>query len=242
MQIGGHRGCGRTDDAKGRRDVPQENSQRAIDRAFAMGADFIETDLCLDGEGRGWLVHSAELSLHIEHPPADYLDQLTSLQVSRLVGFGGLPLMPLEELLAQHSTQALNLEIKLGQGTQRSYQAQIDQVTGWDLQWPDRWCLSSFDPFVMDQISRRWPNQNVAQLSLDRYAGDALCPDTPDAQVQSFNQAKTRPQHWRIHAEAGDHITPTPHSIYVWSLDINQTHWPQGIDGIITDRLEDFLD
>lgn len=241
MLIGGHRGSGKTDGADGRSDVPQENSKASINRAFAMGADFIETDLCLDSEGRGWLTHSSDLARHIVVPPRDYLDQLTSSQAAKLIGLGQQPLYGLDELLTDHAHHRVNLEIKLRQGTERPYEMDLNRLADRITQWPETWWLSSFDTGVLTFLNQQWPNLKLAQLTLDSARGQPLFPDDPQG-VQAFSDAAGQSVSWAIHAEASDAIVPVDtRPIYVWSMRCDQSQWPDWVDGVITDRLEQWL-
>ncbi|QGG80400.1 hypothetical protein GH975_07375 [Litorivicinus lipolyticus] len=160
--IGGHRGCGRTDARGGRQRVPQENSHAAIALAFSAGADFVEVDLCLDADGRGWLIHSSALHEHIHQPPALYLDQLPSHRVAQLVGLGGQPLMSLNQLIQHFGDSRVNVELKLRQGTGRASDGELSRLGL--PNWPASWWLSSFDGALLEQADTRWPEPRKGLL------------------------------------------------------------------------------
>lgn len=237
MRIGGHRGMGVTD-APGRSGPYQENSLAAIERAFALGADFVEVDWVWDREGVGWICHSSVLDQHFDAQAYRYLDQMSTDEVRQLIGKGGHPLVSLQQLIEQFGGQAVNVEIKGLKGAGR------DPAEFWQQaipdQWPASWWLSSFDPSDLLHAQRIWPNTPVGLLSAEAGGVGDLYRGGPSYLTghQALAVLDEHPD-WLWHPELTDR--PSSERTQVgWSIDpASELQYDlTGLSGLITDRVD----
>ena len=238
MWLGGHRGLGKSD---GVENPPlwQENSLQAIQYAFQEGADFVEVDLVVDGEGNGWFCHSTELAQHILNPPAQYLDELSTEQVSSLQGLGGEPLCSFQHALTWFADRRLNIELKFRQGTNRPRGMEISRLGALLVEWPSEWWLSSFDLVLLEAAHRLWPETTLGLLSLEG-EGDWIY---TNARALSNDAAYkiARDRNWRWHPQLSAKTDALPEGLetFAWSTgpDDEPEVLPPHLSGLITDRL-----
>ncbi len=238
MKIGGHRGCGVTDSWRSIPESPQENSAESIAQAFEQGADFVECDWVWDAQGVGWICHSSRLTDHFKHPPAEYLDDVPSAMVSKMVGVNGHPLISLTDLIERFGSRSINLEIKGVKGVGRPRISFLSQQ--YPLRWPEGWWLSSFDPLDLLEAQSVWPDVQLGLLSAEKgalshqYAGK-----TPYLSGRSALSVLADNPSWWWHPELTDRPPSDLHQIG-WSLKpvLPQDDLTQGLDGLITDRLD----
>lgn len=240
MLIGGHRGSGVSD--SGVTPSPfQENSLDSIRRAFEQGAGFIECDWVWDGQGEGWICHSMRLSDHFPNPSAGFLDQLSTAEVSSLVGLGGLPLCSLRTLIREFAEHAVNLEIKGLKGIGRKRVSALEQ---WHPNvWPDAWWFSSFDPQDLLEFQDRWPQANLALLSHELGGGGAIYSDGG-----RYLSGSAAIEWLRRHPNIAWHPEITDRPVFDrrqigWSMNPDSENRAsiEGLHGLITDRLDAWL-
>lgn len=238
MLLGGHRGLGKSDGIEAPPEW-QENCLHAIQYAFTQGADFVEVDLVLDGDGHGWFCHSSALKEHLQNPPAKYIDELTTAEVSDLIGLGGEPLCSLQQALTWFGDRPMNIELKLRQGTGRPRGHDAYRLGSLTTTWPSQWWLSSFDLVTLEAASRVWPATEIGLLSLagsgEWIYSNARCLSNE----VGYTIAMDRGWRWHPQLSRTTRRLPAGAPTFGWSLgpDDEPDTLPEGLTGLITDRL-----
>ena len=205
-----------------------------------MGADFVELDWVWDAQGQGWICHSMALEQHFPEQQG-FLDQLPTQAVANLRGFLGEPLLSLEDAIRYYGHREVNLEIKGLKGCQRERVSFLQQAC--PKYWPSNWWLSSFNPLDLIEAEDRWPNLQLALLSAEQGAtGHQYLDSTPYLTgAQALEVLASHPDWW-WHPEITDRPDSERYQIG-WSIDGEQEHRHslEGLQGLITDHLDDWL-
>ena len=143
-----------------------ENTMRSFERAIAAGADGIELDVRLDGDGNVVVFHDDELARLIGR--TGRMEQLSAAERAAL-RVRGEPVPLLAEVLAAFDTD-VNVEIKaarLGRaGALVAAAAKVIKASG----RAERVLVSSFDPIALVQLHRHLPDVAAAYLFHDEQA------------------------------------------------------------------------
>lgn len=201
IRIGGHRGMGCTDHdfyqpLRRIADLPVENTLASIETAFAAGADYVEVDAVMSGDG-------VLFTLHNVVPKDHFFDRvapgalLNTLPFDQIAGFGtGRPFTgridKLQDVLAriaQVSPRALpwdvNVEIKGVQGSGQPYETNdylqrlADTVLHSGLA-AERVLFSSFSLQNIMSMSRLLPAAQYGMLFAEKPEPRAIYADRGD--------------------------------------------------------------
>lgn len=138
-----------------------ENTLAAFERAREAGADGIELDVQLDGDGTVVVFHDDTLDRLVGRPGR--LSDLSSHERSKL-RVSGHPIPTLEEVLAGLGDLECNIEIKTGRlfrsGRLVAATADVIRTSG----RADQILVSSFDPVALVQLHRHLPDMALAHL------------------------------------------------------------------------------
>lgn len=141
-----------------------ENTMAAFDRARSDGADGIELDVQLDGDGTVVVFHDDTLDRLVGRPGK--LSELSALE-RRALRVSGHPLPTLEEVLGELGTLECNVEIKSAKLARESAlvkaTCEVIRKSGRAAQI----LVSSFDPFALVQLHTYLPDIALAYLFHD---------------------------------------------------------------------------
>jgi glycerophosphoryl diester phosphodiesterase len=146
----GHRGA--------RRRAP-ENTLIAFDRAMDEGADGVELDVRLDGDGDVVVIHDSTLERVTAGRDARSVDHLTRSEL-RAVDLGEGQYVPrLEEVLAwaRRRGARVNVELKGGVSRPAVFVLRVARLIAFQPRAADWLILSSFDPRLVAATSRLVP-------------------------------------------------------------------------------------
>lgn len=201
IRIGGHRGMGCTDHdfyqpLRRIADLPVENTLAGIEAAFAAGADYIETDAVMSGDGVLFTLHNVVPKDHF-FDSAGPGGLLNTLPFDRIAGFGTGRAFTgridrLQDVLAriaQVSPHSLpwdvNVEIKGVQGSGQSYETNdylerlADTVLRSGLA-AERVLFSSFSLQNIMSMSRLLPAARYGMLFAEKPEARAIYADRGD--------------------------------------------------------------
>ena len=141
-----------------------ENTLAAFDRARAAGANGIELDVQLDGDGQVVVFHDDDLQRLADRPGT--LAEMSAAE-RKTIRVGGHPIPELEEVLGELGELECDVEIKADRparmGTLVEATAQVIRQSG----RADQILVSSFDPFSLVQFHRHLPDIALAYLFHD---------------------------------------------------------------------------
>ncbi len=137
---------------------------RAFELAVAAGADGLEFDLRLDGEGNVVVFHDAELERLCDHPGK--LAELSAAE-RKALRTRGEPIPLFSEVLDGFDLE-LDIEIKSDRiGRNDDLVAAVAKQLGDSRSRLDRMMVSSFDPSVLLQLHHRVPDIALAYIFHD---------------------------------------------------------------------------
>ncbi|MFK0261414.1 glycerophosphodiester phosphodiesterase family protein [Streptomyces angustmyceticus] len=231
-------GCSRTK-AIGHRGAPEiapENTLASLEAAADRGADWVETDVQFTKDGRPVIMHDATVDRTTDG--TGRVDELTAEEISRLTVKGGGRVPTLEQVLAslKNGSARLLLEIK---GPQSS--AAVDRALKLvsEAGMTDRTLLQSFDEQVVRDASASPHRTKVALLrsALDADPVATARQLSLSAYAVKFTGLSARPA-------AVDKLRAAGVEVFVWTVDTEaqwQTATAWGVDGVITNRAEPFV-
>jgi glycerophosphoryl diester phosphodiesterase len=140
-----------------------ENTMLAFDRARAAGADGLELDVRLDGDGNVVVFHDSPLDRLTGRP--GQMEQLSAAERARL-RVSGEPVPLLAEVLAAFDLE-VDVEIKSNHVGRSGALVESTARVIRDSGRADQVLVSSFDPIALLQLHRHLPDVAVAYLCHD---------------------------------------------------------------------------
>jgi glycerophosphoryl diester phosphodiesterase len=144
---------------RGAREAAPENTQRAFELALAEGADGVELDVRLDGEGRVIVLHDAELARvsHGAEPRA--AEDLVAAELARVDLGGGERVPLLVDVLRVFRERGARVNVELKRDVRRpaALLAGVERATRESGAPPELVIFSSFRPGFVAALARRLP-------------------------------------------------------------------------------------
>ena len=151
---------------RGARNAAPENTLKAFELAYGLGADGVELDVRLNQRGEAIVIHDRTLERVTQGQDIRSVECISTTELSRInVGAGeNIPL--LRDVLNQGREfhRKMNIELKNDVWSRRRLvQATVETLT----QFPDlseQILISSFDPRLLFALQSAWPHACVAWL------------------------------------------------------------------------------
>lgn len=201
LAIGGHRGLGCTDHDfyQSLRDIaalPVENTAESVKAAFAAGADYVEIDAVMSGDGVLFTLHNVVVKDHFFVPPLPPAP-LNTLPFDQIAGFKSgrhgkgriAPLAEVLDVIAAASPKTLpwdvNIEIKGVQGAGQpletgDYITRLAQVVRESPIDTSRILFSSFALHNIVAMSQVMPDARYGMLFNDKPEAKPIYADRQD--------------------------------------------------------------
>ena len=218
---------------RGARHAAPENTLAAFELARSEGADGIELDVRLDGDGRVIVLHDPTLTRVTSGAETRHAEQLSSAELARLdIGKGErVPLLADVLVWAREHEQRVNVELKSDVRNRKLLLSQVARVIG-SVALP-RLLFSSFHPHFVWWLGRHLPSQPRAWLVHDR---QRLLKYAPGLRLLGANAV--HPQHTLLTPERAAHAKRAGLLVNVWTVN-NPVRAGElaglGVDAIISD-------
>ncbi|HEX3850021.1 MAG TPA: glycerophosphodiester phosphodiesterase family protein [Polyangiaceae bacterium] len=218
---------------RGARHAAPENTLAAFELSRAEGADGIELDVRLDGDGRVIVLHDPTLTRVTGGAETRHAEDLSSATLGRLdVGKGErVPLLADVLSWAREHEQRVNVELKSDVRNKRLLLSQLGRVVG-SVALP-KLLFSSFHPYFVWWLGRHLPELPRAWLVHDR---QRVLKYAPGPRLLGANAV--HPQHTLLSPERAARAKRVGLLINVWTVN-NPTRARElaglGVDAIISD-------
>ena len=228
----------------GARHAP-ENTIPAFRHAAELGARWIETDVCLLGDGTPILFHDPTFDRRTGRTGAVRTSTWADARALDAGGgfgdaYAGTPIPRLDEALPQIAALGLglNLELKLHE---REREALVETVLPIvDRLWPDerRLIVSSFDAEGLALVRERRPRTTLGYI----------CRDIPadwQAMGERLALLSFHPDYRNLHAQTARAVAAAGYELYAYTPNAAEDvtdMWDWGLTGVITDDLDAFSD
>lgn len=201
LKLGGHRGMGCTDhdfyqNVRNIAELPVENTLESIQAAFGNGADYIETDAVMSGDGVLFTLHNVVPKDHYfgQAIPDQLLNTMNFSDIEKYQtgrhGKGALArFSEMLELVAKADPKtlpwAINIEIKGVQGSGQNYETnnyleKLAETVRKSSLNPDRILWSSFSLKNMLTLSHQFPNAHFGMLFAEKPEARGIYADHQD--------------------------------------------------------------
>ncbi|MEZ4366979.1 MAG: glycerophosphodiester phosphodiesterase [Kofleriaceae bacterium] len=208
-----------------------ENTLAAFASARAAGADGLEFDVRLDGDGVPVVFHDDDLRRLADRAEAVEALSSTARAAVRLRGDHAIP--TLAETIAEFGDLDLNVELKPTRpGRGGALAAAVARVLA-DAAAPDRVLVSCFDPIALAQLRRRAPHLARALLF---HPGEAL-PLREGMPAYLLGVAAVHPEHELVTPARVQRWHRQGWAVNVWTVDdatALRTLDALGVDGVFT--------
>ncbi|MEU7109794.1 glycerophosphodiester phosphodiesterase family protein, partial [Streptomyces sp. NPDC046215] len=230
--------CSRTY-AVGHRGAPEiapENTIASLEAAADRGADWVETDVQFTKDGQPVIMHDATVDRMTDG--TGRIDQLTAEEISKLTVKGGGHVPTLEQVLSSLKVRSARLLLEI-KGPQSSAAVEYALRLVAESGMAERTLVQSFDEGVVRDAAASPHKMKVALLR------SKLDPD-PVATARKFSLSAYSVNFKGLSARptAVDQLKAAGIEVFVWTVDREnewQTATSWGVDGVITNRPDQFL-
>jgi glycerophosphoryl diester phosphodiesterase len=163
---------------RGARESAPENSERAFELALDEGADGIELDVRLDGDGRVIVLHDAELGRVSHGSEARAAEELSSTELARVDLDGGERVPVLVDVLRVFRDRGARVNVELKRDVRRptALLRGVERAVRESGAPPELVIFSSFRPGFVAALARRLPSYPRAWLV---HAGQRVVRNAP---------------------------------------------------------------
>jgi glycerophosphoryl diester phosphodiesterase len=218
---------------RGARHAAPENTLAAFELSRTEGADGIELDVRLDGDGRVIVLHDPTLARVTGGAETRHAEDLSSAELGRLdVGKGErVPLLAAVLSWAREHEQRVNVELKSDVRNKQLLLTELERVIS--SQALPKVLFSSFHPYFVWWLGRHLPSQPRAWLVHDR---QRLLKYAPGLRLLGANAL--HPQHTLVNAQRAGRAKRAGYLLNVWTVNdpARATELAAlGVDTIISD-------
>ena len=198
---------------RGARHAAPENTLAAFELARAEGADGIELDVRLDGDGRVIVLHDPKLTRVTGGSETRHAEDLSSTQLARLdIGKGErVPLLADVLRWAREREQRVNVELKSDVRNKRLLLRQVARVV--DSVALPKLLFSSFHPYFVWWLGRHLPSHPRAWLVHDKQRVLRYAPG-----LGLLGANAVHPQHTLLSTERAARIKRAGYLLGTWTV------------------------
>lgn len=230
---------------RGNASLAPENTLASIRMAHKVGTQWIEIDVVLLGDGNLAIHHDQSLQRCTNGKGRllqSRLEDIRKLDAGSWFSsnFSGESIPTLEEALALIQTLelGLNLEIKMHRHTVKALVNPVLTTLRQHWKERDRLILSSFNHEVLRQCNKQAPEYRLGHLF-------ETLPRNWLSQAKSINAATIHVNGKRLKPAHVQDVKSEGYELYCYTVNDKKTAeklWSWGVDGVFTDRPQDFIE
>jgi glycerophosphoryl diester phosphodiesterase len=220
---------------RGARHAAPENTLRAFELARTEGADGVELDVRLDGDGRIVVLHDATLSRVSSGESSAHAEALSTSALQSLDIGDGERVPLLDDVLdwAKRQDQRINIEVKSDVRNRRGLIEALVGRLALEPEGPERLLLSSFDPRFVFSLAHQLPDLPVCWLV---HAQQRLLRRAPGYRL--LGAVGVNPQHTLLSANNVERLKADGALVNTWTVNAPElavAYALFGVDSIISD-------